>query len=426
MLHAGLGLIALLLLAFLCSEDRRRIPWRTVVCGVALQLVFALLLIGIPGADRAMIGLNEAATALQTATLVGTQFVFGYLGGGAPAFAETHPGASFILAFQALPLVLTISALASLLFHWGVLQRITAAFAWLLRRVMGIDGPLALGAAVHVFVGMVEAPLLVRPYLLRMQRGELFALMTCGMAGVAGTVMIIYASFLSALVPNALAHILIASIISTPAGLAVAALMVPFDPADRAEGRPEGRLVIENPPVGAIDALVKGTLDGVPILASIIAVLIVTIAVVTLVNMALGLLPAVAGAPVTLERIFALPFQPVMWLIGVPWSETAAAAGLMATKTVLNEFVAYLHFSSLPADAFSPRTRMILTYALCGFANFGSLGIVIGGLGSMVPARRAEIVALGPRTILAGTIATCMSGALAGALAGPLAGPLAG
>ena len=284
MLHAGLGLIALLLLAFLCSEDRRRIPWRTVVCGVALQILFSLLLVGIPGVDRAMIGLNNAAMALHTATLVGTQFVFGYLGGGAPAFAETHPGASFILAFQALPLVLTISALASLLFHWGVLQRITAGFAWLLRRTMGIDGPLALGAAVHVFVGMVEAPLLVRPYLLRMQRGELFALMTCGMAGVAGTVMIIYASFLSPTVPNALGNILIASIISTPAGLAVAALMVPFDPADRGDAR----LIIDDPPVGAIDALVKGTLDGIPVLASIIAVLIVTIAVVTLINMTLG------------------------------------------------------------------------------------------------------------------------------------------
>jgi CNT family concentrative nucleoside transporter len=190
----------MLLLAYLCSEDRRRIRWRTVVGGVGLQIAFALLLIGVPGTDRAMFWLNDAANALQAATLTGTQFVFGYLGGGAPAFAETHPGASFILAFQALPLVLTISALASLLFYWGILQRVTAAFAWLLRGSMGISGPLALGAAVHVFVGMVEAPLLVRPYLARMQRGELFALMTCGMAGVAGTVMVIYASFLAPVV----------------------------------------------------------------------------------------------------------------------------------------------------------------------------------------------------------------------------------
>ncbi|HEY0423591.1 MAG TPA: nucleoside transporter C-terminal domain-containing protein [Rhodopila sp.] len=414
MLHAALGLASLLLLAFLCSEDRRRIPWRTVAGGVALQIAFALLLIGVPGADRGMFWLSDAANAVHAATLVGTQFVFGYLGGGAPAFAEVHPGASFILAFQALPLVLTISALASLLFHWGVLQRITAGFAWLLRRSLGIGGPLALGAAVHVFVGMVEAPLLVRPYLMRMQRGELFALMTCGMAGVAGTVMIIYASFIAGFVPNSLGHLLIASIVSTPAGLAVAALMVPFDHSDR----PEGQLVIENPPVSAMDALVKGTMDGVPILAAIIATLLVTVAIVTLVNMTLGLLPNWDGGAVTLQRLFALPFRPVMWLIGVPWAETATASMLMATKTVLNEFVAYLDFSRMPADTFSPRSRMILTYALCGFANFGSLGIVIGGLGAMVPARRAEIVGLGLRTILSGTLATCMSGAVAGALTG--------
>jgi CNT family concentrative nucleoside transporter len=414
MLHAGLGLAFLLLLAFVCSEDRRRIPWRTVLCGVGLQIAFALLLIGVPGANRAMFWLNDGAAALHAATLIGTQFVFGYLGGGAPAFAETHPGASFILAFQALPLVLTISALASLLFYWGVLQRITAAFAWLLRGAMGISGPLALGAAVHVFVGMVEAPLLVRPYLMRMQRGELFALMTCGMAGVAGTVMIIYASFLGPFVPNALGNILIASIISTPAGLAVAALMVPFDISDRRDGK----LVIEDPPHSSLDALVKGTMDGVPILAAIIALLLVTVALVTLINMALGMLPDWGGSAVTLQVLFAVPFRPVMWLIGVPWPETAAASTLMATKTVMNEFVAYLNFSQLPVETFSPRSRMILTYALCGFANFGSLGIMIGGLGAMVPQRRAEIVSLGLRTILSGTLATCMSGAVAGAMAG--------
>jgi CNT family concentrative nucleoside transporter len=412
--HAVLGLSSLLLLAFACSEDRRRIPWRTVICGVGLQIAFALLLIGIPGANKAMFWLNDGANALHAATLIGTQFVFGYLGGGPAAFSESHPGASFILAFQALPLVLTISALASLLFYWGVLQRVTAAFAWLLRRSMGISGPLALGAAVHVFVGMVEAPLLVRPYLSRMQRGELFALMTCGMAGVAGTVMIIYASFLGPFVPNALGNILIASIISTPAGLAVAALMVPFDPSDR----PEGALLIEDPPHSSLDAIVKGTMDGVPILAAIIATLLVTVSFVTLINMALGLLPDWGGAAVTLQRLFALPFRPVMWLIGVPWAETDAAAMLMATKTVLNEFVAYLNFSQLPPETFSPRSRMVLTYALCGFANFGSLGIVIGGLGAMIPARRHEIVQLGLRTILSGTLATCMSGAVAGALAG--------
>ncbi|MBN8909997.1 MAG: nucleoside:proton symporter [Rhodospirillales bacterium] len=365
MLHAAFGLCVLLLIAFLCSEDRARIPWRTVAGGMILQLLFAALLLGIPAATRAMFVLNEVATALHTATQAGTRFVFGYLAGPPLPFTEAQQGSAYILAFDVLPLVLTISALGTLLFHWGILQRITAVFAWMLRRVLGIGGALALGAAVHVFVGMVEAPLLVRPYLARMQRGELFALMSCGMAGVAGTVMVSYADFLSTLVPNAL--------------------------------------------------VVKGTLDGIPILTAILAMLLVAVALVTLVNMALGHL-AWDGTPLTLQRIFALPFRPVMWIIGVPWAETGTAATLMATKTVLNEFVAYLNFSQMPPDTVSPRTRMILTYALCGFANFGSLGIMVGGLGAMIPERRHEIVGLGLRSILSGTLATCMSGAIAGAL----------
>ena len=311
MIHALLGEAGLLGLAWVVSEDRWRVPWRTVGAGIALQVALALALRFFPPAIGAILLLNRAATALQDATAAGTGFVFGYLGGGALPFAPTHPGAGFILAFQALPLVLVISALASLLFHWGVLQRITAGFAWLLRRVMGIGGALALGAAVHVFVGMIEAPLLVRPYLSRMQRGELFALMTCGMAGVAGTVMVIYAEFLAGIVPHALGQILTASVISTPAALAVAAIMVPFAPAPAEPAR----LVQREPPVSALDALVKGTLEGIPILAGIVAVLIVAVALVALANGALGLLPHWGGAAVTLQRMFAWPFRPVMWLI---------------------------------------------------------------------------------------------------------------
>jgi CNT family concentrative nucleoside transporter len=238
--------------------------------------------------------------------------------------------------------------------------------------------------------------------------------MTCGMAGVAGTVMVIYASFLSPLVPNALGNILIASVISTPAGLAVAALLVPFGPAAAAEER----LVIEDPPLSALDALVKGTIDGVPVLVGIVATLLVAVAFVALINAGLGELPHWGDAAITLQRIFAWPFRPVLWLIGLPWDEAGTAATLMGTKTVLNEFVAYLNFSTLPPDTFAPRSRLIMTYALCGFANFGSLGIVIGGLGVMVPERRHEVVALGLRSILSGTLATCMSGAVAGVLAG--------
>jgi concentrative nucleoside transporter, CNT family len=413
MLRAALGELTLLAVAWLLSEDRRHIPWRTVMSGVVLQILLALLLLKFPPAVSVVLLVNHAARAVQNAGEAGTSFVFGYLGGGPLPFTELHSGASFVLAFQALPLVLVVSALAALLFHWGVMQWITGACAWLLRRWMGIGGALAVGAVVHIFVGMVEAPLLIRPYLVRMSRGELFALMSCGMAGVAGTVMVIYAAFLTPLIPNALGNILIASVISTPAALAVSALMVPF----RGVGAEEGRLVIANPPASSIDALVKGTEDGIPVLISIIAVLVVTISVVALVNVAFGQMPYWGGAPLTLQLIFAVPSTLVMWVIGVPWNEAADAALLMGTKTVLNEFVAYVNFAKLPMEAFDPRTRIILSYALCGFANFGSAGIMIGGIGTMIPDRRAEVAQLGLRSIISGTLATCMSGAVAGAFA---------
>jgi concentrative nucleoside transporter, CNT family len=311
-----------------------------------------------------------------------------------------------------LPLVLVISALATLLFYWGVLQRIVQGFAWVLRRSIGVGGPLGLGAAVHIFVGHIEAPLLIRPYLVRLARGELFALMSCGMAGIAGTVMVLYAAILGPVIPDALGNILIASVISTPAALSVAALMVPFRPDPTAEAR----LALSDPPASAMDAVAKGTGDGIIFLANITAMLVVLVALVSLANMALGLLPQWGGAAITLQRIFAFFFQPVMWLIGIPAAETATAASLMGTKTVLNEFIAYVDLARLPPEALSAHSRLIMTYALCGFANFGSLGIMIGGMGAMVPERKAEIVQLGLRSVLSGTLATCMSGAVVGML----------
>ena len=407
-----LGLAALLLFAWVLSENRWRVPVRTVVAGVLLQIVLAILFVRFPIAASFFLVLNQGVDALQRATDAGTSFVFGYLGGGTLPFAETQPGASFIFAFRALPLVLVISALASLLFYWGILQLIVKGFAWLLRRAMGVGGALGLGASVHIFVGMIEAPLLIRPYLARMERGELFALMSCGMAGIAGTVMVLYATILGPVIPDALGNILIASVISTPAGLAVAALMVPFGIDPNAEAQ----LALGEPLLSAMDALAKGTADGIILLANITAMLVVAIACVTLVNMALSWIPPLGGEAVTLQVLFAYAFRPVMWLIGVPANEVSTAATLMGTKTVLNEFIAYVNMAHLPPDALSAHSRLILTYSMCGFANFGSAGIMIGGMTAMCPERKHDIVGLGLRSILSGTIATCMSGAVVGML----------
>jgi len=411
-MRALLGIAALLLIAWAISEDRFRIPVRVVVAGVLLQVAVALLLLKFPPAAAAFLWLNAGVQALQNATDAGTGFVFGYLGGGVLPFAETYPGAAFIFAFRALPLVLVISALATVLFYWGVLQRIVQGFAWVLRRSVGIGGPLGVGAAVHIFVGHIEAPLLIRPYLLRLERGELFALMSCGMAGIAGTVMVLYAAILGPVLPDALGHILVAAVISTPAALALAALMVPFHP----DPSPTAQLTLADPPVSTMDAVAKGTRDGVVFLANIIAMLIVLVALVSLLNSMLGLLPNLAGEAITLQRLFAYAFRPIMWLIGIPADEIATAANLMGTKVVLNEFIAYVDLAKVPAANLSDHSRLIMTYAMCGFANFGSLGILIGGMGAMVPERRPEIVALGLRSILAGTMAGCMSGAVVGML----------
>ena len=370
------------------------------------------LLLDFPPARHAMLGLNDAVEALQSATDAGSSFVFGYLGGGPLPFSESSPGSSFILAFKVLPLVLTISAISSLLIHWGVLQAVMRGFAFVLRGTLGVGGALSLGAAVHIFVGMTEAPLLIRPGLARMSRGEIFALMTCGMAGIAGTVMVIYAAMLGKVIPDSMGNILSAGIVNTPAALVIAAIMIPFgDP-----GPDESRLTLPHKPMGAFDALVRGTADGVGPLVGIATMLIVAVALVALVNMALGHLPEIWGAQVTLERLASLPFRPVMWLIGIPWSETATAAQLMGTKTILNEFVAYLHFAALPPDALSAHSKLILTYAMCGFANLASVGILVGGMRAMVPERADEITGLGMRSLVSGTIATCLSGAWVGLL----------
>jgi concentrative nucleoside transporter, CNT family len=409
-LHSLLGFFALHAIAWTLGENRRAVAWRPVIGGMALTLGLGVVLLKVPVFKRAFFGLNDALGALERATREGTAFVFGYLGGAPPPFAETHAGSTFVLAFRALPLVLVVSALSALLFYWRVLPWVVKGFSLLLQKTMGVGGAVGLSSAANVFVGMVEAPLVVKPYLRDMSRGELFVLMTCGMATIAGTVMALYASILSPVVPDALGHILVASIISTPAAIAVSALMVPVD---RQTG---GALDIPQSASSSMDAVTRGTVDGVSLLVNIVAMLVVLVALVSLANQIVGLLPDVAGAPLSLQRVLGWLMAPLVWIMGIPWSEATTAGALMGTKTVLNELIAYIDLAKLPAAALEPRSRLVMTYALCGFANFGSLGIMIGGLATMAPERRAEIVALGTRTIVSGTLATCIAGAVVGVL----------
>jgi CNT family concentrative nucleoside transporter len=402
-LHSLAGLAMLVALSWAISEQRGGVHWRLVASGIGLMVILAGLLLKVPILRDAVFSLNGALNVLETATQAGTGFAFGYLGGASPPFAEVNPQFSYVLAFRALPLVLVVSALSALLFYWRILPLVVKAFAWMLERTMGLGGAVGLSAAANVFVGMVEAPLVIKPYLARLSRSELFMVMVCGMATIAGTVMALYGAILGPVVPDAIGHILIASIVSTPAALVVSALMVP-GPMTREENIEIGRQ-----DASAMDAIARGTVEGLQLVLQIVAMLIVLIALVYLANAALSLLPDVNDAPVTLQRIFGWVFAPLAWAAGVSWEEAHAAGALLGTKTVLNEFIAYIDMAKLPSDVLSPRAKLLMTYALCGFANFGSLGIMIGGMGAMVPERRAEVVELGMKSIVAGTIATCMA-----------------
>jgi CNT family concentrative nucleoside transporter len=410
-LQSILGLIVFCAIAWILSENRRKVRLRVILVGILIQLVVALALLKLPIFRDFFLILNRMVASLEEATRAGTAFVFGYIGGGDLPFEEKFPGASFVLAFQSLPLVLVISALSALLFYWRILPLVVRIFARALQKSMGVGGAEGVGVSANVFVGMVEAPLLVRPYLARMTRSEIFSLMTSGMATIAGTVMVIYASLLAEAIPDAMGHILIASLISVPAAVTIAKIMVP-------ETRPPtpGTVTDPEPARSAMDAVTRGTLQGVELVINIVAMLVVLVALVHLVNLALGLFPDVGAKALSLQRILGWAMAPAVWLMGVPWSEAPAAGALMGTKTILNEFIAYLDLSRLAPGTLSPRSMLIMTYAMCGFANPGSLGIMIGGLSTMAPGRREEIVALGLRSIVAGTLATCMTGCVVGLL----------
>ncbi len=409
-LQSGLGVLTILLLAWIFSENRRAFPWRTVAGGLLLQAAIALSLLNIEPARNALFALNGVVDALSSATAAGTSFVFGYVGGGPAPFAVTNPAGLTSFAFGVLPLVLVIAALSALLWHWRILPVLVGGIAFVLRKTMGLGGAVGLGSGATIFLGMVEAPLLIKPYLAKLSRAELFILMTVGLASVAGTMFVLYATILKDTIDGVLGHVLIASMMSLPAGVMIARIMIPGDAVtDRVAGSDVHYR-------SSMDAIVRGTEDGLKMFLQIMATLIVFIALVALANVILAALPMVGDAPITLQRIFGWAFAPVVWLYGVPWEQAVTAGSLMGTKTILNELVAYLNMAALPPGALDSRSTLIMLYALCGFANPGSVGILIAGLSSLAPERRDEIVPLAMRALFSGTLAGGLTGALIGLL----------
>ncbi|MDE0988161.1 MAG: nucleoside:proton symporter [Pseudomonadales bacterium] len=403
------GLLTLIGLCYLFSENRREVHFPVVIKSLLLQLLLAVILLKLPASQNLFVVLNEGIAVLQAATREGTTFIFGYLGGGQLPFDETIPGGGFILAFQAMPLVIVISVISAILMYWKVLPLIMRGFSLILEKTLEIGGALGLGISANAFLGMIESPLLIKPYLSKLNHGEMFAVMTAGMATIAGTMLALEAAVISSIVPDAIGHLISCSLITLPGVVYIAHLLVP----DRSRVT-SGDGAIDQGAENLMDAISTGTTNGLQLLLNIIAMIIVIVALVYLVNATLGVFPDIYGEAITLERILGVLMAPLTMMMGIPWNEAFITGQLMGTKVVLTEFVAYVRFGQLPVEELTERTRIIMTYALCGFANFVSLGIMITGLVTMVPERKVEIMGMGLKSILAGTIATCTTATLVG------------
>ena len=405
-----IGLTAILLLAWAFSEDRANRPgWRWLGGALLLQLAIALIVVRVPAVWEAVGLANQGVAAIEKATLVGSSYMFGYLG-GAPLPFDLKPGASppLIIASQILPLIIVFSALSALLWHWGILKALVRGLSWALRRTLGVSGVVGLGGGGTLFLGVVESPLVLRAWFATMSRADLFAIMAMIMATISGAILVLYASTLGKVIPNAAGHLIVASLISLPAALMVARLMVPGSPQSSEPAEPD--LAYD----GAMDAVVRGAMEGVQLMLAVIGIIITIFALVALADQILALLPAVDGGALTLKRLFGWVFSPLMWAIGVPWDQAPAAGALMGTKAILNEYVAYLDLAALPAGTLDPRSTLIVTYALAGFANLASIGLLVSTIASLCPQRRAEAAGLGVKSWIAGNLATLMTGAMIG------------
>lgn len=406
-MQAIFGVLVFVALACLLSENKRAIAWRAVALGIGLQFVLAVLLLKIPLVSQLLFGLNQFVVAIEAATTAGTVFLFGYLGGGEPPFDIAAADVPYLFAFRVLPQVIVFSVIVALLWYWRILPLFVKGLGWLLRKTMRVGGAVGTAGAASLFLGMVEAPLVIRAYLAGLSRSELFTVMTLGMSTVAGSMLVLYASILQGLIPGIVGHIITASLINIVGAIYLSRLMIPEQASAVSSD-----LAVDMGYISTVDALTRGTRDGLMLAVNVGAMLLVLISLVALVNGLLSVI-TVFDAPMSIERALGWLFAPAAWLLGIPWSEAPAAGTLLGTKLALNELIAYIQLAQ-QGDGFAPATRQILLYALCGFANLGSLGILLGGLAILVPERREEVLAIAPRSIVSGTLVTLNTAALVG------------
>ncbi len=399
---SAFGLVVLIAIAWVMSSNRRQISWRIVFWGLGIQLGLAVLLLKTPAGRPFFNGMNALAKAMMAFTDTGARFVFGSL-------ADT--GFSFVV--NVLPIIIVMGSVFAVLYHIGIMQWVVGGLSTLLSRTMRTSGAESLAAVANLFLGMTESALIVKPYLERMTRSELFLLMTVGMATVAGSVMLSYVGMLGG---DYAGHLATASLLSAPAGILIAKIMIPE--TDQPETFEKSQSVREETAVNIIDAAAQGALAGLRLAAYVGALLIAFVALIALVNASIAALGGWFGAEdLSLQKLLGFALAPLAWLLGVPWQDASQVGALLGIKTVLNEFIAYSELADLvAAGALAPRSAVIASYALCGFANFGSLAILLGGIGGLAPSRRPEVALLGVRAIVSGSLATFMTACVAGLL----------
>ncbi len=405
--QACAGIALFVALCYVCSEKRTGVRWRPVIVGCVVQLVLALLLLGVPAIASALLLVNRGVAAIERATNAGTEFVFGYVGGAAAPFDVADPAAQYVFAFRVLPQILVFTVLVALLWHWRVLPTVVRVLGKVLERLFGLGGAVGTGAAASLFLGMVETPLVIRAYLDRLSRSELFTVMVCGMSTVAGSIMVLYASVLSATLAAPMGHIISASVLNVIGAIYVSRILIPPAEDEPRVSDSANSLTYAS----SMDALARGTMDGLRLAVNVGAMLIVLLSLVALANQFVGLLEA-SGGPLTLQRLLGWAFAPVAWLMGIPWGEAGVAGGLLGVKLILNELVAFVELSRLPSEVITSTTRMVMVYALCGFANFGSLGILVAGLTTLVPEKKSVVLNLALRSLGAGTVVAFITGAV--------------
>lgn len=406
------GFLILLLLGVVFSTDIKGIKIKYVVNAILIQLLLAVALLKWTVITDFFALLSRGVLALTSATDSGVAFVFGYLANGAPGapFEITNPAGTFIFATGGLILVVVVSAISALLWHWRIIPLVVSGLSVLFKKPLNVGGPVGLSATANIFLGQVEAPLLIKPYLQSMTKNELLILMTVGMSTIAGSLMATLNLMLMHLYGTALiGHFLTASIISVPAAIMYANMMIPSETKTEFPVNHDSKMYRST-----MDALTEGTRSGLEIFLNIIALLIVVLTIVALVNMSLGLLPYFNGDVLSLERMAGWFFAPLAWCMGIPWSESHVAGELLGIKTITNEFVAYIQLAQIDQSVLSDRSQLIMLYALCGFANLSSIGILISGMGAMAPERKSDLIEVSGKALWAAILASCMTGYVVG------------